>query len=464
MLGASWLLAACGNDDSAQHTHWLGAQSWSSRHFVYQARRGDTSVDAQVVDWLEANAKAIGVDYLGAELDARDPIHYFKYPSQDDFDRDAPCPDAALACTLAFSDGHVEVHSPLPVDGHELVHAYMASIGQPPLFLEEGIASAVTCDPESSVMDSAFPHFPLEGTRWRDLVTTDPELADGQAVSSSLITTWLVDRYGLPRFLDLYRRLGLSDGALEVDAAVVATYERSFDELWDEMTTASVRRPCLATTSCAVLDQAMPMAAAGHVVDALPEAALLTGPALSGQLDMPRGVHACSFENATSADVLWPTTTERAYAESAIFLPGKAGYVVKPGRRDIYAWNDGPVSAPGQTVQPLSIELQPSSCADASSIDLEQSTALQLWPRSDPYTLQLRASTGQLTRIDGVVSGKTEPFEVKVCTGCAAGVLHDCKVITESYTGVSPGVSDPWLEISWNPPEPNQILTLAFRF
>jgi hypothetical protein len=125
---STWLAAAlvCSRlHCSSQHngeTAWSPQQQWTSRHFVFHARVDDGSVNAGVMDYLEANATLIATNTLHIDPSPWGPIQYFKYRDQADFKAGSPseCSSDSGACTLAFSDGRVEVHSPLAVDGHEL--------------------------------------------------------------------------------------------------------------------------------------------------------------------------------------------------------------------------------------------------------------------------------------------------------------------------------------------------------
>ena len=168
--GAAWAvvigLAGCSGGDQ---TSWLVEKTWSSAHFIYHARVDDDSVDATVMDQLEANATLVR-GWLGLGSDAWGPVHYFKYKNIDDLVAShSRCVDTA--CTNLFSSGRIEIETPLAIDQHELTHSYHLPVGCAPKLLMEGLAVSVSCDPPSESTLAV----PPGGPGWLQGVLAGPE-------------------------------------------------------------------------------------------------------------------------------------------------------------------------------------------------------------------------------------------------------------------------------------------------
>lgn len=203
------LLAASCSPKSDPETSWPGP-SWSSDHFVYHARPDDTSVHAGVLAYLEANGDLVAQAVLGLDPAQWGPIQYFKYRDDADFADGNPCggtPDTA-GCCVYFSDGRIEIHSPLAVDPHELVHAYAKSLGDPPTFLLEGLAVNISCDPSPEQVLGGldgWPRYNFAKTTWTQyypFTNAGPE----QYFAAGMLTTWMVDRTGMSGLLGLRGR------------------------------------------------------------------------------------------------------------------------------------------------------------------------------------------------------------------------------------------------------------------
>lgn len=146
------IATACGGTDD---NHLPADVHWSSAHFDYYTRAGDSSVCESVTETLERHRKAV-IGYLGLP-DGDERIDYRKFRDARDYLSSSSCPDAG-ACTV---EEHLE--TPLVLDEHELIHAYLRPVGRPPALLAEGVAQALSC----LGLPSEKPDARLE---WRDAV------------------------------------------------------------------------------------------------------------------------------------------------------------------------------------------------------------------------------------------------------------------------------------------------------
>src|SRR5690606_29163585 len=118
--------AACSDD--------LPDQRMESEHFTVYHREGAEPCEG-ILDELEAHRASL-VDWLGIEGPGR--VHYYVFSSKEDLQETSRC---GRRCTISDSD-RVEVHTyyPYSLDQHELVHAYLTRLSDPPVVLTEGLA------------------------------------------------------------------------------------------------------------------------------------------------------------------------------------------------------------------------------------------------------------------------------------------------------------------------------------
>jgi hypothetical protein len=197
-------------------------QSWSSAHFAYSARAGDSAVCASVVDQLEAHFALVNA-YLGLTWPGG-VIDYYKYVDAADLATHSDCPPEAVACSSERN-----VQSPLVLDGHELVHVYVRHLGRPPAMFEEGLAEALT--PRGRV-------FPAPTETWRQVLDTPP-LAGGVPPpiaywGGAWLTSYLLRTFGPASFVALYAALARDADETAVATAFQQVYGAALDDVWDQ--------------------------------------------------------------------------------------------------------------------------------------------------------------------------------------------------------------------------------------
>jgi hypothetical protein len=341
------LLAASCSDKSDAHSSWSGP-SWSSAHFIYHARPDDGTVDTGVLAYLEANGDLVAHGTLGLDPSQWGPIEYFKYRDDADFAAGNPCGGAAdtEGCCVYFSDGRIEVHTPLAVDPHELVHAYAKSLGVPPTFLLEGLAVSVSCDPsaEEVLGVSQASRATLTQTPWAQLYPFTT-VGSEQYLAAGMLTTWLVDHASMSGVLAVYKALPKDASASDFAAAVLEFTGLSMDDAWQAMVTAPARRACVDVSGCTVLDPASSALERSRVVIPVPASGVALEWTAVSALGPPPAVRACTASGGASTDMAWPILEATDIGpSSALFFPGTTGYIATSGRREA-GW-DGGATAP----------------------------------------------------------------------------------------------------------------------
>jgi hypothetical protein len=196
-------------------------QTWSSTHFIYSARAGDTGACDGVTDRLEAHFALLNA-YLGLTWPGG-AIRYYKYQDAADLGAHSDCPPLAIAC----SNDHI-VQSPLTLDGHELVHVYVRHLGRPPAMFEEGLAEALS--PRGRV-------FSAPTQSWRDVLST-PALAGGVPPPIAYWGgAWFVSHLlrwqgGAVPFVALYSALAQDADEAAVASAFQQVYGAALDDVW----------------------------------------------------------------------------------------------------------------------------------------------------------------------------------------------------------------------------------------
>ncbi len=195
----------------------------TSPHFTLYAY-GDAPASEATLDWLEG-------DYRDARAFLKFPethIGYHLFPTAA-ASGEACYPgssDPITAC--ARGPGNPSVYTNLPIDHHELLHAYMFGIGVPPPILREGIAQGVSCSPAGP---SVMPPLP----DWRTTATLSAtEQPDVYAAGLALFV-YLTRTHGIDRFVEYYGSARDTRSADVFRQEFEAFWDISLDTAWQEM-------------------------------------------------------------------------------------------------------------------------------------------------------------------------------------------------------------------------------------
>jgi hypothetical protein len=221
-LFASVLLAAggCGGSNSvASPTKPPLPLASDTAHYAFHFAPGD-GVDAA---WQETYHEW-ATDRLGVQLGTR--IGYYKYQSRQDMGE-----RTGNYSTNGYADvARFEIHTLWAIDNHEVVHLFMSTLGQSSALFSEGVAVAFQTDPANGDLRSRFNGEDVHDAARRYLASGQLVLPLGRiiettgfrAVPDSTLSyreagsfvRFLIDRYGLDRFLTFWK-----SGVLPNDAA-----------------------------------------------------------------------------------------------------------------------------------------------------------------------------------------------------------------------------------------------------
>jgi len=466
VLAAALAAAGCGG--GVTPTHWSPEQTWSSAHFVYHAKLDDSSIDATVVEALEAHAAVTATHWLGLSPDSWGPIDYFKYHDENDLvAAGSPCNDRP--CTTLFQSGRIEIHTPLAIDEHELTHGYvLGSTCAPPLF-REGLAVSTSCDPANEPLYETSANRPTWlALSWRELGDFTGPAPTAYQPAGALVT-WIVDQWGVASFMAFYRSLRCDMSNDEIAAAFGAHYGQSLDDVWSAMTAAPRRRMCAFTWGCS---ESPPSAAAPSVVsltNALAGFRMGVAIATAGAIvratyaptATPPALRGCVADAALpDFDGHWPLEPDAWFPVA--LLPVSDGNVV--ALTDLRGAPDNPLVALDTTITPLAAAsvVADGACASATPLVLEEQRGTVLfWPHpggAAVFEVQSSAVPAQATAQLRYDFAGPDLATVEACSSCAGGQLQDC-----ADALLAPRMNAPWLRVNWSPVVPS-LLTLSFEW
>lgn len=263
-LGALAALAAISLTTCHPTGFEFKGSAYHSSHFDYRFHPDDGTVCPDVMDSLEQHQARLA-SYLGIDQTALPRVTYFKMRDVDEYHDRGILGERAIA-----NAGRNLVVSPLPFDEHELVHTItLGAWGDSAPFLQEGIATALSCAP-SAVEVTSQPYsdwatsndtIPYESTpAYLALYTGDtkPTMAQlydatsgaGYAAAGA-VTTYLIDSASVENFRQLWASVSPSTSEADFSGALKNVYGFSLDEIWHTLQTTR-HRPCAPIWMCSL--------------------------------------------------------------------------------------------------------------------------------------------------------------------------------------------------------------------
>jgi hypothetical protein len=191
---------------------------WTSAHFDFLTRASDQAICPDVLGPLEDHFTELR-GYLGFDWADGQKVTYEKFVDSVDLAEHNSCGGPVQGCAQGAM-----VESSLGLDPHELVHAYLSSIGFPPTVLVEGVAVALACG------SSLFAQKPT--LTWAELASAGYGTGDAVYDAGTWLVGYLLDVYGPRSFLMLYRTLPGTADAATMDAAFRSIYGVSLSTIW----------------------------------------------------------------------------------------------------------------------------------------------------------------------------------------------------------------------------------------
>jgi hypothetical protein len=182
-------------------------QLLSSPHFRYHAR-AESVLDPTIVDRLEADRTELD-GYLGIDSGV---VDYYLFPSVEDR-------HATVGCDVECTQGR-SIYTAIPFQEHELVHAFLADVNQPPRVFMEGMAQYFAC---------RFPKtaYQVSPAAWPEIGAKSISRFDGRDILYSFgqrLISWMAQTGGTERLVAFYR-----SALLTTDAALFAL---QFERFW----------------------------------------------------------------------------------------------------------------------------------------------------------------------------------------------------------------------------------------
>lgn len=221
---------------------------WESQHFVVHSARDDASWCEGVLGTLERHFETLQ-SALGFPWPDGARVEYHKFEDQKALRAARVCSGNNDACF--FADKGVFTTEPLEM--HELVHAYLAPLGDSHPVLEEGIAEALSCAAQSS---SKAPE--VTPTEAFDLgAWSDAARGERRALyrAAAWFTAGVFRTHGKERFLALYRGLRRNHSLSEARQIFRDEMGAELDVVWNQtLTSTAPDAACLRAWECAASD------------------------------------------------------------------------------------------------------------------------------------------------------------------------------------------------------------------
>ncbi|MGD8331873.1 MAG: hypothetical protein PVJ49_20740 [Acidobacteriota bacterium] len=201
-------------------------ETFETQNVVFHYSRGD-SVDSS---WQQSYHDWI-TDLLGVQLPVK--LRFYKYTSRSQL--------AAITGmeTNGFAEPEVySLHTIWPYDGHEAAHVYLALVGKPSNFFNEGLAVALATDPGLTVWNSrwngtpVYAHTQLLISTNRllplsSMLTTDDFRGVDEWVSygeSGSFCLYLIEQYGIGPMLQFVGMSSQFDSRARIESNMRAVW------------------------------------------------------------------------------------------------------------------------------------------------------------------------------------------------------------------------------------------------
>lgn len=246
---------------------------WQAPGLVYVSDPRDTVCEG-VVETLISHRRAI-VNTLRLDDEAVGQVRYHKFLDYPDLRKRGNCSPHSSACFFR----EVGIQSFQPFEQHELVHAYLAHLGDSHKLIEEGVAEALAC----GAVTPARPNVSVE-LAWSAAAWASTDVAELRRLyqAGAWFVAYLLKHYDRALFAPFYQRVQPGHEANEVAHVFEAMYGDDLATVWQRALTQPNRDgPCVYAFACSV----PPISSFPHAPAQTADACTARPPYVTVQLD-----------------------------------------------------------------------------------------------------------------------------------------------------------------------------------
>ena len=217
---------------------------WNAPGFTYVSQEQDRAVCEAVLGTLTHHRNSI-VSFLGLNDAHVGQVRYQKFLHRQDLAARGHCSPHSSACF--FRQFGIESYQPF--EQHELIHAYLAHLGDSHKLLEEGVAEALTCDATLVSRSDVPVELAWSRVAW---ASTDVSALRGLYQAGGWFVAYLLKAYQPHLFAHFYKLVEPQDEAAEVAVKFASVYSAELAEVWTKaLAQTGIDGPCVYAYACA---------------------------------------------------------------------------------------------------------------------------------------------------------------------------------------------------------------------
>jgi hypothetical protein len=226
----------------------VSSRLWTSEHFIYESRPNDPAVCEGILTTLERHRAAI-TSFLGIPGPPT-RIRYSKFRGLADLRYAGHCSVNSAACFFAS----LGIETQERFERHELIHAYLAYLGDSHKLLEEGVAEALSCGVKLPMFEDMDWQRAFSQQVWQasSVVERRHLYQAGSWFVGHLLRTWPRER-----FIELYTRVRPGTDPAGVAATFEEVYGEPLPDVWKRaLSSRDPTAACVYAYECATADLA----------------------------------------------------------------------------------------------------------------------------------------------------------------------------------------------------------------
>lgn len=215
-----------------------------SKHWEYHDRVSEP-VCGSLLSLLDQHTLTLG-SKIGLDLSLpAPPFRYYKFRDEADLKAAGVCMAGSGACATGRA-----VYSPHYFHAHEQVHnyAYRTWSGWSAQLLDEGIAVALSCEPQRFIAPEQSPAELLGRPDWRSRIEVDAKDSAGY-VAAGYLVTYLASNFGWSKLADFHRSMSPQVDAETFAQRFASIFPMTMDEAWTQSLSVGAQ-PCIKDWVC----------------------------------------------------------------------------------------------------------------------------------------------------------------------------------------------------------------------